>query len=132
MILIHSLHLDTNIVIKFLKGELEESTIKQRFEKNIIMISSLVEYELRLGQNLSSNRNNKRILEEFLDSVIILPVTSEIVMKASKIQAKRIQKGKRLPFIDLLIGTTAIVYNSNLFSSDEDMKNLVEFGLELV
>ncbi len=96
------------------------------------MISSLVEYELRLGQNLSSNRNNKRILEEFLDSVIILPVTSEIVMKASKIQAKRIQKGKRLPFIDLLIGTTAIVYNSNLFSSDEDMKNLVEFGLELV
>ncbi|MGC9778102.1 MAG: type II toxin-antitoxin system VapC family toxin [Candidatus Heimdallarchaeota archaeon] len=127
-----TIHFDTNLIIDFLKGTLSRADIEPLLNQNIIMISVLVEYELRLGQRLSKSQTIKQLVEDFLRSVIIVPLSSEIVGKASEIQSKQISLGKRLPLIDLLIGTTSLIHNAKLLSNDKDMQKLAEYGLEVI
>ncbi len=127
-----TIYFDTNLIIDFLKGTLSRADIEPLLNQNIIMISVLVEYELRLGQRLSKSQTIKQLVEDFLRSVIIVPLSSEIVGKASEIQSKQISLGKRLPLIDLLIGTTSLIHNAKLLSNDKDMQKLAEYGLEVI
>lgn len=127
-----AIHFDTNLVVDFFKGTIPLEEFKPLLTQNIVMISVLVEYELKLGLRLSQDQRVKKLLADFLDSVIIVPLSSEIVTKACEIQAQQISSGKKLPLIDLLIGTTAIVQNAKLLSNDKDLKKLVPYGLDVV
>lgn len=126
------IHFDTNLVVDFFKGVIPREKFEPLLKQNVVLISVLVEYELNLGIRLSQNQRVKQLLTDFLDSIIIIPLSSEIVTRASDIQSQQISSGKKLPLIDVLIGTTAIVYNAKLLSNDKDMQKLIPYGLEVV
>lgn len=130
--MVSCVHFDTNLVVDFFKGTFPRAKFEPLLSQNVVMISVLVEYELKLGQKLSQNQHIKQLLADFLASVLIIPLSSKIVAKACEIQSQQISLGKRLPLVDLLIGATSIVHNAKLLSNDSDMQKLTAYGLEVV
>lgn len=79
--------LDTNFFIDFVKGQISRENSEKLLTNKKVKISSLVEYELRLGQKIAKSATYKITVEKFLEHSIIVPV-SEIIQKTSKIQAE--------------------------------------------
>ncbi len=125
------LFLDTSFIINLLRGALDFKKSEKLLFGKSIMISSLVEYELRLGQSLKSNSKDS-IFNNFINGLIVIPVNSEIVTKASEIQSRQIKLGKKVPIMDLLIGTTALLYEAAFITQDNDFEVFRNMGLELI
>jgi tRNA(fMet)-specific endonuclease VapC len=101
--------LDTNICIYYLKGV---KNILKRIKEiglNNCAISEITVAELKYGIERSSKQEkNRKLINDFIESVTIIPIISSFDIYAKEKASLR-KQGKIIDEFDLLIGCTAIV-----------------------
>jgi predicted nucleic acid-binding protein len=112
--------LDTNAVLYILNGDTTLSDFT--FEKELY-ISIITEMELLAYKNITPSE--KRILENFLEELIIINIDNKV--KSNAIEVKKTSNMK-LP--DSVIAGTAITLKLPLITSDRQFKTIE--GLDLI
>ncbi len=108
--------------------------LDQRFDavaKDSLFISEITLAELKFGVANSANREkNKRVLNDFLTGVQILPIYDSLDIYAN--EKSRLRKaGKLIDDFDLLIGATAVTNDMVLVTnSTRHFTNLRKIQLE--
>ena len=117
--------LDTNICSAFLKGN-------RQVEGRVLLhggglyINTIILGEL-LTWTMRSNAPPSRqvVLDELLQEVTILDVTSDVARKYGEMQAALFDRGTPVPGMDLMIAATAIVHNLTLVThNSQDFVNV--------
>lgn len=118
--------LDTNICIYYLK---DKFNIKKRIEEvglSNCAISELTIAELKFGiENSEKKEKNKETIEEFINSISIIPLISSFDVYAKEKVRLRKQR-KIIDEFDLLIGCTAVANNMILVTNNEDHFNRIK------
>ena len=113
--------LDTNICIYIINKKPEE--VYQRFKKvnlDNIFISTISEYEIKYGVEKSQKSDhNKKIVNEFLGFLNILPFDSESASIAGSIRNTLEKKGQIIGPYDLLIASQALAKDIVLVTNNE-------------
>jgi tRNA(fMet)-specific endonuclease VapC len=113
--------LDTNICIYIINKKPEE--VYQRFKKvslDNIFISTISEYEIKYGVEKSQKSDhNKKIVNEFLGFLNILPFDSESASIAGSIRNTLEKKGQIIGPYDLLIASQALAKDFVLVTNNE-------------
>lgn len=114
--------LDTSIVIDFLRGkEAIKPAIMHVASLGTLCISVITLGELLYGAYRSGNftKAQEKVLLFIADfSVTILPLSSEIIHEYAKAKYLLEKRGAKLDELDLLIGATAVVSESTLFTDN--------------
>jgi tRNA(fMet)-specific endonuclease VapC len=101
--------LDTNICIYFLKGVPQVVTKVKEAGLANCAISELTIAELKYGaENSVQKEKNRRVLDEFIKDLKVLPITPSFDVYAKEKTRLR-RSGTIIDDFDLLIGATAIV-----------------------
>ena len=116
-----SICLDTNILIDTLRGDQE--TVKQIKEietsGNILSTTTINAFELYYGAEKTENRErNKEAVRKLLKRLLIYDFTEKASEKAGEIAANLEAEGKTIEFRDILIGATALINESTIFTKD--------------
>lgn len=103
--------LDTNICIYFLKGQFNiDKKLKSAGVENCF-ISEITVAELKFGaENSVQKEKNRKVVENFIDSIQILPIISCLDTYAKE-KARLRKKGLTIDEFDLLIGSSSIENN---------------------
>lgn len=103
--------LDTNICIYFLKGQSNiDKKLKSVGVENCF-ISEITVAELKFGaENSVQKEKNRKVIENFIDSIQILPIISCLDTYAKE-KARLRKKGLTIDEFDLLIGSSSIENN---------------------
>lgn len=103
--------LDTNICIYFLKGQFNiDKKLKSVGVENCF-ISEITVAELKFGaENSIQKEKNRKVIENFIDSIQILPIISCLDTYAKE-KARLRKKGLTIDEFDLLIGSSSIENN---------------------
>jgi tRNA(fMet)-specific endonuclease VapC len=103
--------LDTNICIYFLKGQFNiDKKLKSVGVENCF-ISEITVAELKFGaENSVQKEKNRKVIENFIDSIQILPIISCLDTYAKE-KARLRKKGLTIDEFDLLIGSSSIENN---------------------
>lgn len=110
--------LDTNIVIFFFKGKYQIDEKLLEAGTSNCFISEITLAELKYGA-LYSSQPQKHLaeVEDFLNSIAVLPITAAIDTFA--IEKARLRKaGNLIDDFDLLIGSTAIAHDLTLVTNN--------------
>lgn len=111
------LMLDTNAVSAIAKGRAE--TLNGILSERPYCISVITEAELRFGlARRPINTDLRRIVENFLSSVDILPWTSASAERYAQLRTELENLGKPLAPMDLLIAAHALAEGCILVSAD--------------
>jgi tRNA(fMet)-specific endonuclease VapC len=111
------LMLDTNAVSAIAKGRAE--ILNGILNERPYCISVITEAELRFGlARRPINADLRRIVENFLSSVDVLPWTSASAERYAQLRAELETQGKPLAPMDLLIATHALAEDCTLVSAD--------------
>jgi predicted nucleic acid-binding protein len=110
--------LDTNVIIRFLDGTLRALPSEDRF------VSVITEMELLAFPSLTIEGETE--IQNFLDTVTIIPLTNDI--KDAAIRIRRFGS-PRLKLPDAIIMATAVIGGKTLITDDIDMLNLTWSGL---
>lgn len=114
--------LDTDFLVNLIQGDKEAHRKAEELEEKDIQqkISTATVFELYNGVvRADKPEEEKQKVMKVVDSKQELDATSEIMKKAGKIHGKQINKGKRLPSFDTIIGATAIVHEETLLTRDK-------------
>jgi tRNA(fMet)-specific endonuclease VapC len=113
--------LDTNICIYIINKKPE--AVYQRFKKvslDNIFISTISEYEIKYGVEKSQKSDhNKKVVNEFLGFLNILPFDSESASIAGSIRNTLEKKGQIIGPYDLLIASQALAKDFVLVTNNE-------------
>lgn len=111
------LMLDTNAVTAIIKDS--SKTLSAILNERPSCISVITEAELRFGlARRAVNIELRRIVENYLSSVDILPWTSASAQRYGLLRAELDAQGKPLAPMDLLIASHAMAENCTLVSAD--------------
>lgn len=111
------LMLDTNAVTAIIKDRAK--TLSTILNERPSCISVITEAELRFGlARRAVNIELRRIVENYLSSVDILPWTSASAQRYGLLRAELDAQGKPLAPMDLLIASQAMAENCTLVSAD--------------
>lgn len=111
------LMLDTNAVTAIIKDRAK--TLSATLNERPSCISVITEAELRFGlARRAVNIELRRIVENYLASVDILPWTSACAQRYGLLRAELDALGKPLAPMDLLIASHAMAENCTLVSAD--------------
>jgi tRNA(fMet)-specific endonuclease VapC len=115
--------LDTNIITAHMKGDekvkmkLEEAAI---FGKKIFM-SGISYYEIKRGLLAKNARRQLENFDELCKEIDTFLLNNKAIFdRASEIYADLRQRGKIIQDADILIASTALIYNLILVSNDSD------------
>ncbi len=110
--------LDTNICIYYLKGMFQLDEKIENIGNDNCYISEITLAELKYGVANSSNiKKNKKVLDNFIDNIKIVPILNSLDLYASeKARLKKI--GKIVDDFDLLIGVTSISNKMTLVTNN--------------
>ena len=109
--------LDTNAVTAIIKDRTK--TLSALLNERPSCISVITEAELRFGlARRAVNTDLRRIVENYLASVDILPWTSDSAERYALLRAELDALGKPLAPMDLLIASHAMAENCTLVSAD--------------
>jgi tRNA(fMet)-specific endonuclease VapC len=109
---------DTNVLIRFLKGEPEAQALLSTAER--VYVPAIVAGELFYGSEKSKELYKNHILfSDFLSTFEILPVTYEVAQCYAEIKARLVKKGINVPENDLWIAATAQHYGLEVLSFDK-------------
>lgn len=109
--------LDTNAVSAIVKGR--AGALSGALKDKAYCISVITEAELRFGLvRRVVNPDLRRIVENFLHSVDILPWTSASARRYGLLRSELEAMGKPLAHMDLLIATHALAEDCTLISAD--------------
>ena len=102
--------LDTDIIIDFIKGRENAVRFIEQNEGDITFGTTTINtFELYLGvQDSPYKEKQLPKLQEFIDKLIVLPITLAASRRAAQIQGMLQKNGNALDFKDLLIGALAI------------------------
>ena len=124
--------LDTGFFVAFMKGSEDAKSLWHKIKENkikpivsILTIGELLYILYREGRS----KEIDIIIKRMVSTTEIINTDIEIIRKGAEI--KHLQK---IPYIDSLIGATAIVNGcKKLYTSDrKHMKNLQDYGIEIV
>ena len=120
------LFLDTNIIIRLLRGEVEIADKIAAFDR--IMISTVVLGEFKAGVDLgtSAGRAQKSALDELLDSdsVEIAPITEDISDEYARIFRVLKEKGTPIPLNDIWIAAQTMECGDWLYTFDSHFSSI--------
>jgi tRNA(fMet)-specific endonuclease VapC len=125
--------IDTNIISALMKND---SEVKVRLQNTFlngseVFISGLSYYEIKRGLLAISATNKLRIFNEICRRFRILLLDDiRIFDMASEIYADLKQKGKLIKDADILIASTALVYEITLVSDDSDFIRIDNLSVE--
>jgi tRNA(fMet)-specific endonuclease VapC len=109
--------LDTNAVTAIIKDR--ANSLNSILNERSSSISVITEAELRFGlARRAVNADLRRIVENFLASVDILPWTSACAQRYALLRAELEVLGKSLAPMDLLIASHALAEDCTLVSAD--------------
>ena len=118
--------LDTDVLIKLIK----EKRLSQIFEYIEPHISFITLYEYLRGLKYL-NKNLEKEKEKIEESLTILWIINDILIKMGEIWFKLRKKGITIDERNLLIGTTAIAYNLPLWTLNKrHFARLEKYGLK--
>ncbi len=122
--------IDTDICIYYMKGKFGLENRAEFKEGNSLFLSEITVAELKFGVENSSNvKANRQVLDDFLESFQIIPISSAIDFYTTE-KAKLRKSGTSVDDFDLLIGSTAISNNFILVKNNQKHFKKIE-GLEL-
>ena len=104
--------LDTDVIIDFLKGVEKAKVFLQTYIVHNLYISVVTEAELYAGIR---NKKEEKILQDFLQILIILDVNEEIAISGGKIKNKY-SKSHGTGLADAIIAATAIENDCTIVS----------------
>ena len=111
------LMLDTNAVTAIIKDR--ANTLSAILNERSSIISVITEAELRFGlARRAINADLRRIVENFLESVDILPWTSACAQRYALLRTELEVSGKSLAPMDLIIASHALAEDYTLVSAD--------------
>ena len=101
--------LDTNICIYYIKGKYNLDKKFDTVEDNSLFISEITLAELKFGvENSAFPEKNRRVLQDFLSGIQILPIFDSLDIFARE-KARLRRSGTPVDDFDLLIGACAVV-----------------------
>ena len=120
---------DTNVIIRVLKGQTELFSLFDDMEK--LFVSSISIGELMYGAELSKKLDfNRELYFDFCNQMKIIYVDSDIAKNYGKIKAQLKKIGHPIPENDIWIAATAIAANLTLVTADSDFDNIEELIIE--
>ena len=100
--------IDTSIIIDHLRKRNErKSLLFHLVDRHRLHASTIVEFELFVGANTPEKVQD---VEYILQCCIIIPFTSEIARHAARLHQHLLQSNQRIEVQDLLIASTAVIY----------------------
>ena len=120
---------DTNIIIRFLKGTTELFPLFDDMEN--LYISSISVGELMYGAELSQKKDyNSTGYYSFCEQMKVLNIDKEIAKTYGKIKSVLKSKGRPIPENDIWIAATALTANLSLVTADSDFENIPDLIIE--
>ena len=114
---------DTNVIIRVLKGQTELFSLFDDMEK--LFVSSISIGELMYGAELSNKQDfNRELYFDFCNQMKIIYIDSDIAKNYGKIKAQLKKSGHPIPENDIWIAATAIAANLTLVTADSDFDNI--------
>ena len=114
--------LDTNFLIDFVFGKSAFIEKYKELNQNKVYISAITSAEILSG----TKEEDINSICDFLDSLIIVPVTDSLARKAGITRAELKKKGYKKSLADILIGQTAIENNLILVTGNpKDFPQLI-------
>ena len=121
--------IDTNLIIRFFKGETELFSFFDDIEN--LYVSSISVGELMYGAELSKksdfNRDNYFC---FCEQMKVLYPDLEVAKNYGKIKASLKAKGRPIPENDIWIAATALTANLSVVTADSDFTYISEIKVE--
>lgn len=123
--------IDTDILSELFKGN---DTVKTRVSEYIkehhnLTISQITKYEILKGLKAKKAQKQINAFSTFCDANTIIPITDDVIIKASDIYAELRKQGEIVSDADILVAAIAIVNNftlitnnTNHFSRIKDLK----------
>lgn len=103
--------IDTNIAIFYMKGKFNLVNKFADLSTDDCFISEITLAELKFGVENSEHPNkNRKVLDNFLTGVQILPIFGALDLYAQE-KARLRKAGTRIDDFDLLIGVTSVINN---------------------
>jgi len=106
----HPILLDTDVIIEFIKGTESAVSFITQHEGDVTFGTTAINtFELYLGAQHSPYKEQRLPkLQEFINQLLVLPLTLAASKRAAEIQGELQKKGNMLDFKDLLIGALAL------------------------
>lgn len=123
--------IDTNVIIRVLKGQIELFPLFDDMEK--LFVSSISVGELMYGAELSKNRDdNIEGYYSFCQQMNVLVPDEEVSRQYGKVKAQLKRNGTPIPENDIWIAATAIAGKLTLITADSDFKMVEGLQLEMM
>lgn len=120
---------DTNVIIRFFKGETELFSLFDNIEN--LYISSISVGELMYGAELSKKSDfNRDNYFSFCQQMKVLYPDLEVAKSYGKIKSSLKEKGKPIPENDIWIAATCHAADLTLITSDSDFDFVDEISVE--
>ena len=107
--------LDTSVVVDFLRRKDKENALLHPLLDQELFISIITHTELFGGKSAWDNNKARDQLMEFIEGIIIIPLTEEISKQAGFIRAYNYTRDT----LDAIIAATAIQYDYKLITLNE-------------
>lgn len=115
--------IDTNVIIRFFKGETELFSLFDNLES--LFVSSISVGELMYGAALSKKSDfNRENYVAFCEQMHVLAPDGEVAKKYGIIKAELKAKGRPIPENDIWIAATALAANLSLVTADSDFSHV--------
>ncbi|MDY6396146.1 MAG: type II toxin-antitoxin system VapC family toxin [Treponema sp.] len=115
--------IDTNVIIRFFKGETELFSLFDDMEQ--LYVSSISVGELMYGAELSKKSDfNRQNYFCFCEQMKILQPDLEVAKMYGKIKSNLKAKGRPIPENDIWIAATALATDLELVTADSDFENV--------
>ena len=115
--------IDTNVIIRFFKGETELFSLFDDMEQ--LYVSSISVGELMYGAELSKKSDfNRQNYFCFCEQMKILQLDLEVAKMYGKIKSNLKAKGRPIPENDIWIAATALAADLELVTADSDFENI--------
>jgi predicted nucleic acid-binding protein len=114
--------LDTNVVIDFLKGDIETIDSIRKIIKKPIFISVVTIGEYNYGALRSQNTKKQLdLFESFCErmKITFISIDKSTIEEYASLQAEMSKKGKLRPVFDLLIASSCIVNDCTLVTRNK-------------
>ncbi len=121
-----SLLLDTNVLIKFLRGEEQIAKIIAGYETVVVPTIVIGEYKAGVDPDTKAGRIQLSMLESFLEDVAVkvVEISEDVADAYARIFRVLRKNGTPIPQNDLWIAACAITKGAVVYSSDSHFANV--------